>query len=1160
MVFCMVALLLPESLWAQTTIKTSAPSIVISSDGTTLTINSTAAGDLAAFMSNVGESDHVTTTQKTSMSACTEIKLEGLINASDLSSIQYSAGFTAVTKVDMKEAQFENTTSGSTDYYWFKTEASGWANIGTRAFVGGQLFRLSVDDREWNVLDYSVQNATQYPTIEVMNEAKYTNNYGAFAKIPSYKYCQMQVTGGDGAEWYRLGNTDNHTGAIEVDWNDDRAETLAGNLSAYNVGDIIAVRVYYKKSGSNQESGTWGSTSIVPNSDDFAAANEIFDGEYYGAVEGSLDNNYGHGGDLIYFKHYYRKINSGTRLWVSDTDTEPTGVTVVDGNFNYSDRGNYVNSYADGTWVRMKNGFSYYQLSAKNPATRDWVEVTNDFSSMEHVKYHFDTIDSETANNIKNSEVNGTYAIVGGSPWYYSGSVWASGNPSSIPNYSDMKFTYWKETIKEAVTSRYANETITNQLFRECFLLEKVDFLGGNVTGFHDMNSSYHSPLAVNIGKDVTLISPSAFSQCSTLQTLTFDKNYAEFPGETAEEKEAEARAAGYPKKLTIGANAFLQCLNLGSVSIPNRVTTIGNGAFMRAGQSCKEFELTFERRYYDDQVYDATHLDVGLSCDYPLTIGDDAFNACNTLKYLSLPVRLKSMGTRAFAETTSLIEIVMREDTKHPVPVADRLTTIKSETFTKSSVKEITIPASVTLIESAAFQQTNNLTKITFQHDKDITSDPLVIKEGAFAGGGEQDNPELNVYVNILPTERLIVCEYNAFTFTELVGQTNTENPRIARLHFPEEAWDYYQGNWKRGLAFRQEHLNAFKDGYTDNTKGYMGIGTSDQIKETAGDTDSGKAVYSGSGEYTPANGWQQFALTSTSIDIFIPVGSFVRTYSTKKPQVIPTFALLGDKKPNDVNASDPIFKIYRISHFADGYESGSSISPSSTSTATATEIDVKASSRRYIPNNTGVIMVGTSTTAEVLFYLSDIEIENPEQYVYTQTQGDEKTNLLWPSCLDDEYTKRKTTAEGVERVILNPTYPYPYHGSQPELRFFGLGAKTVNSTKTYFFSRFAEGGYITRDKAYLRLSKDIFHWSDEGETASGTGLPGLPEPGSNSAPIMLSFMDPEGNTTDVRMINPETMTIMEDCYYTLQGVKLNTRPTQKGIYIHNGKKVVIK
>lgn len=32
------------------------------------------------------------------------------------------------------------------------------------------------------------------------------------------------------------------------------------------------------------------------------------------------------------------------------------------------------------------------------------------------------------------------------------------------------------------------------------------------------------------------------------------------------------------------------------------------------------------------------------------------------------------------------------------------------------------------------------------------------------------------------------------------------------------------------------------------------------------------------------------------------------------------------------------------------------------------------------------------------------------------------------------------------------------------------------------------------------------------------------------------------------------------DDAYYTLQGVKLGSRPTATGIYIHNGKKVIIR
>ena len=94
-----------------------------------------------------------------------------------------------------------------------------------------------------------------------------------------------------------------------------------------------------------------------------------------------------------------------------------------------------------------------------------------------------------------------------------------------------------------------------------------------------------------------------------------------------------------------------------------------------------------------------------------------------------------------------------------------------------------------------------------------------------------------------------------------------------------------------------------------------------------------------------------------------------------------------------------------------------------------------------------------------------------------------------------------------------------------------------------------------MSRDKAYLKLNTNLFHYSNEGADASGSGVPT-----TNNAPILMTFVDEGGETTDVRLVDPVTMTFVDDCYYTLQGVKMNVRPTQAGIYIHNGKKIVIK
>ena len=63
-----------------------------------------------------------------------------------------------------------------------------------------------------------------------------------------------------------------------------------------------------------------------------------------------------------------------------------------------------------------------------------------------------------------------------------------------------------------------------------------------------------------------------------------------------------------------------------------------------------------------------------------------------------------------------------------------------------------------------------------------------------------------------------------------------------------------------------------------------------------------------------------------------------------------------------------------------------------------------------------------------------------------------------------------------------------------------------------------------------------------------------------TSSAPIIY-IEEPNGNTTAIKTLDAETMqTYSTDGWYNLNGVKLNGVPTEKGIYINNGKKVVIK
>jgi hypothetical protein len=62
-----------------------------------------------------------------------------------------------------------------------------------------------------------------------------------------------------------------------------------------------------------------------------------------------------------------------------------------------------------------------------------------------------------------------------------------------------------------------------------------------------------------------------------------------------------------------------------------------------------------------------------------------------------------------------------------------------------------------------------------------------------------------------------------------------------------------------------------------------------------------------------------------------------------------------------------------------------------------------------------------------------------------------------------------------------------------------------------------------------------------------------------TTSAP-MITIEEADGSTTAINCINADGEAIEANGWYTINGIKLQGVPTEKGIYIHNGKKLVVK
>lgn len=214
------------------------------------------------------------------------------------------------------------------------------------------------------------------------------------------------------------------------------------------------------------------------------------------------------------------------------------------------------------------------------------------------------------------------------------------------------------------------------------------------------------------------------------------------------------------------------------------------------------------------------------------------------------------------------------------------------------------------------------------------------------------------------------------------------------------------------------------------------------------------------------------------------------------------------------------------------------------------------------YIPANMGVVLIGTvpatgtfSDGQKFGFSIrkrTETSAEKDEDYVKVWTKADNYKNQPWNNFLE-------------------PTVEANYNLGNAKVddkgiayRYFGLGnfhrTKYYSETHTgddYIgFFRFTEDGVSGANKAYLSLpAREDVKGADFGcitynGQLIGTGYTAL-------AKMMLVFDDETSGVTEIKNVEVNKQN-NDNAYYTLQGIKV-LKPT-KGIFIHNGKKVVIK
>lgn len=221
------------------------------------------------------------------------------------------------------------------------------------------------------------------------------------------------------------------------------------------------------------------------------------------------------------------------------------------------------------------------------------------------------------------------------------------------------------------------------------------------------------------------------------------------------------------------------------------------------------------------------------------------------------------------------------------------------------------------------------------------------------------------------------------------------------------------------------------------------------------------------------------------------------------------------------------------------------------------------------YIPANVGVVLIGTVPASNELsdgdkldFTLrkrteDEVTANDPTQYVNVWTK--EYTGQSWNNFLAPT-VEANNNLGNIEKEGETLTYRYYGLGNYHNTKYYKEHPEAKDEADYIGFFRLTPNGRSGANKAYLRMpaSKEVeggkFGFIDYNSQFIGP----KDEDDASLAKMMIVFDDEEvGGVTEIK--NVETVKPHHDnAYYTLQGIKV-LNPT-KGIYIHNGKKIVIK
>jgi len=357
---------------------------------------------------------------------------------------------------------------------------------------------------------------------------------------------------------------------------------------------------------------------------------------------------------------------------------------------------------------------------------------------------------------------------------------------------------------------------------------------------------------SITIPASVTYIEISAFQNCNNLRTLYFNAvNCNDFVLNMMSLRYGDAPPFYDCPISTIYIGDSVQRIpayfsydfdSLTSITIPNSIDTIGEGAFQECS-SLHSITLPYSLSFIADNTFKGcTSLDSIIIPNNISSIGSSAFENCSSLDSISIPNSVTSIGTASFKGCTNLESII----------IPNNISSIGNNAFENcSSLDSIYIPNSITNIGTAAFKGCTSLDSISLPNSITIIGNELfrncsnltsITIPGAVGSIGNYAFNNCSNLRNIISLAN-ISPSLGSYCFSNIPNDATVEVPCSGLQSYMSSSWGNYFSNIEGMCDGVDTIIHAYicpGDTYTDNGFNVSVVGTYFDTLQTANNNDS--------------------------------------------------------------------------------------------------------------------------------------------------------------------------------------------------------------------------------------------------------------------------------------------------------------------------------